>query len=260
MGTSSETDLHRAELAKRDALIAKRDAVIAEQAEAIAALTEKVAGLQAVVLKQAELLGRNSKNSNLPPSSDGPGGASGGPAKKRKENGDGAARRRGTRARIERSCRPKRSTKKSTCSRRAVRRVGSGCRRRRTLGRGAINTRSSRRSRRRSRSTVATRSAVRAAVTGPRALYDDDIIPRYAFGPRVMSVVVLLTGVYHLSRRDTVRLLFELLGLRISTGSVSNIEKRMSKGGQARLRRGCGRARERHASSTRTARAGFRRA
>jgi transposase len=43
-----------------------------------------------------------------------------------------------------------------------------------------------------------------------------------------MSVVAMLTGVYHLSRRKTVQLLFELLGLRISLGSVSNIEKRVS--------------------------------
>ncbi len=61
-----------------------------------------------------------------------------------------------------------------------------------------------------------------------RAHYDDDVIPGYAFGPRVMAVVALLTGVYHLGRRDTVSLLRELLGLRISTGSVSNIERRMS--------------------------------
>jgi transposase len=62
-----------------------------------------------------------------------------------------------------------------------------------------------------------------------RAHYDDDVIPRYAFGPRVAAVASLLTGVYHLSRRSTVRLLQELLGLRISTGSVSNLERRMSK-------------------------------
>ena len=61
-----------------------------------------------------------------------------------------------------------------------------------------------------------------------RAHYDDDVIPRYAFGPRVAAVATLLTGVYHLSRRSTVRLLQELLGLRISTGSVSNLERRMS--------------------------------
>jgi transposase len=51
-----------------------------------------------------------------------------------------------------------------------------------------------------------------------RAHYDDDVISRYAFGPRVAAVSTLLTGVYRLSRRSTVRLLQVLLGLRISTG------------------------------------------
>ena len=60
------------------------------------------------------------------------------------------------------------------------------------------------------------------------AAYDDEVIPRCAFGPRLMSVVAMLTGVYHLSRRKTVQLLWELLGLRISLGAVSNIEKRVS--------------------------------
>jgi transposase len=61
-----------------------------------------------------------------------------------------------------------------------------------------------------------------------RAAYDETVIPRSAFGPRLRSVVVLLTGAYHLSRRQTVRLLWELLGVRMSLGSVSRIEARMS--------------------------------
>jgi len=59
------------------------------------------------------------------------------------------------------------------------------------------------------------------------AAYDEEVIPRFAFGPRLMSVVAMLTGVYHLSRRKTVQLLWELLGLRISLGTVSNIEHRV---------------------------------
>jgi transposase len=60
------------------------------------------------------------------------------------------------------------------------------------------------------------------------AAYDERVIPRSAFGPRLMSVVVLLTGVYHLSRRKTASLLFELLGVRMSVGAISRIEARMS--------------------------------
>jgi len=61
-----------------------------------------------------------------------------------------------------------------------------------------------------------------------RAKYDPQVIPRCAFGPRLMAVVALLTGVVHLSRRQTVRLLGELLGVRMSLGSVSAVEKRVS--------------------------------
>src|SRR5690606_34517558 len=61
-----------------------------------------------------------------------------------------------------------------------------------------------------------------------RAAYDETVIPRFAFGPRLTAVVAMLTGVYHLSRRQTVRLLWELLGVRMSLGSVSAIEKRVS--------------------------------
>lgn len=55
-----------------------------------------------------------------------------------------------------------------------------------------------------------------------------DKIPRSAFGPRLSSMVAMLTGVYHLSRRQTQRLLDELLGVEMSLGAISSIEKRMS--------------------------------
>ena len=61
-----------------------------------------------------------------------------------------------------------------------------------------------------------------------RAAYDSDVIPKYAFGPRLVAAVAMLTGVYHLSRRQTVGLLWDLLHVRMSLGSVSAIEKRVS--------------------------------
>ena len=48
-------------------------------------------------------------------------------------------------------------------------------------------------------------------------------------GVAVDAVVVLLTGVYHLSRRKTQRLLFELYGITVSLGAVSQMEHRASK-------------------------------
>lgn len=49
-----------------------------------------------------------------------------------------------------------------------------------------------------------------------------------AFGPRLLAVVALLTGAYHLSRRSAVRLLSDLVGVRVSLGAVSTIERRVS--------------------------------
>lgn len=61
-----------------------------------------------------------------------------------------------------------------------------------------------------------------------RAPYDEHEIPTSPFGPRLMSIVALLTGVYHVSRRNTSKLLFDLLGVPISLGAVSAIEARVS--------------------------------
>ena len=49
-----------------------------------------------------------------------------------------------------------------------------------------------------------------------------------AFGPRLWSVIALLTGVFHLSRRGAVTLLSDVLGVEISLGAVSAVEKRVS--------------------------------
>lgn len=55
-----------------------------------------------------------------------------------------------------------------------------------------------------------------------------DVIAASPFGPRLSSVVALLTGVYHLSRRSTVSLLQDLVGVQISLGAVSAVEARVS--------------------------------
>ncbi|HJL16885.1 MAG TPA: transposase [Sandaracinaceae bacterium LLY-WYZ-13_1] len=59
-----------------------------------------------------------------------------------------------------------------------------------------------------------------------RAELPDDV-PREAFGPRLVATVALLTGLYRLSKRNTRRILGELFGVTISTGAVSNCERRV---------------------------------
>ncbi|HUH21594.1 MAG TPA: IS66 family transposase [Gaiellaceae bacterium] len=61
-----------------------------------------------------------------------------------------------------------------------------------------------------------------------RAAYDEQEIPASPFGPRLMSIVALLTGVYHVSRRSAAKLLSDLVGVPISLGAVSAVEARVS--------------------------------
>jgi transposase len=61
-----------------------------------------------------------------------------------------------------------------------------------------------------------------------RAAYDESQIPSSPFGPRLMAIMALITGVYHLSRRRAVELLSDLLGVQVSLGALSAVEERVS--------------------------------
>jgi transposase len=74
----------------------------------------------------------------------------------------------------------------------------------------------------------------RHAVTCPhcryitRAAYDETKIPASPFGPRLMALMAMLTGIYHLSRRKARCLLSDVLGVDVSLGGLSNVEARVS--------------------------------
>lgn len=53
-------------------------------------------------------------------------------------------------------------------------------------------------------------------------------VPSTCFGPRLTAVIALLTGVYHLSRRDARELVADLLHVDLSVGSVVAAESRIS--------------------------------
>lgn len=215
-----------ADLAARGAELATRDADLATERARRAELEEQVAKLTEAVRELRELLGRNSSNSNKPPSSDPPGAGARLPKKKRKGGRRGGQKgHRGTHRmwvpaeqvdevvdlyppECESCWGPLPKTPDPLAKRYQYTEL-------KPLAPHVTEYR---------------RHAVACPCCGykTRAAYDPEIIPRFAFGPRLMAVVAMLTGVYHLSRRQTVRLLWELLGVRMSLGAVSAIEKRVA--------------------------------
>lgn len=55
-----------------------------------------------------------------------------------------------------------------------------------------------------------------------------DGVPRGAFGPRLQSMVALLSGVYRVSRRNVQQLMTDAFGVELSLGVISKIEGQMA--------------------------------
>ena len=239
MEPRNEIDQLRAELAAQNAAIVNRDARIAELTAAIAKrdariaeLEDKLSELTEAFARLREELGYNSGNSNLPPSRDPPGKGGAGKRSKKRKKGKGRKRKRGGQPGHRGAHRALLSPAQvdefvdlypgwcEECGERLPRVFDFLAKRYQFTELQPLQP----------HVTEYRRHAVDCPYCGhrTRAAYDDDVIPRTAFGPRLMSVVALLTGVYHLSRRKTVGLLWDLLGVRISLGAVSSIERRVS--------------------------------
>jgi transposase len=221
----SEPDVRVAELATaraaHDAELAGRDARIAELELIVVKLTAEVERL-------TERLRQNSSNSHLPPSSDGPGAAARGerrpkqPSSKRKRGGQKG--RRGA----HRALRPPEQVDDFVelfpdacegCSAALPQTLDVDPRRYQVLE--LLGSRP--------HLTEIRRHEVECHC-GHRTLaaYDPEKIPSSPFGPRLTSVVAMLTGAYHLSRRRTQQLLREVFEIEVSLGAVSAMEARAS--------------------------------
>jgi len=186
------------QLAAQAEQFAARDAMIAAQAEQIAKLSAQVAELK-------ELLGRNSRNSHLPPSSDGPGAGSrgGAPGKPRGKSGRKRGGQKGRRGSHRALLPPERVDEvvdlfPEVCEGCAYllpeKQDAAACRYQQLEIRDH-----------RPHLTEWRRHEVHCERCGAwtRATYDPKKIPCVAFGPCLTAVVALLTGAYHLSRRKT---------------------------------------------------------
>ncbi len=204
-----------AQLVAKDELISARDARIAELERKLAELAERV--------------GRHSGNSNAPPSTDSPAARANRGKKRKKAKGargrGGQPKHRGTHRELlppeqvddvvdfypshcEKCCETLPQTPDPDAKRYQMTELPAF----------------------EPHTTEYRRHAVRCPCCrhSTRAPYDSDRIPASPFGPRLMSVVALLTGVYHLSRRKTVELLGDVVGVDISLGAVSSVEARVS--------------------------------
>lgn len=205
-------------------------AALAERDAKIAALETKIAGLTKQVERLTELLNRNSNNSHLPPSSDGPGsGARGARAARNKRK---AERRRGGQKGHRGSHRELLPADRVDAFVDLFPQACLGCARPlpRVLDAAALRYQQLDLRDHCPHLTEWRRHEVQCerCGTSTRAAYESATIPSSAFGPCLTATVALLTGAYHLSRRKTQKLLSELFGITVSLGALSAMEKRAS--------------------------------
>lgn len=214
-------------LAAKDAQIAEQAAHIAEQTARIATLEARVEALLRQVAELTERLGRHSGNSNLPPSTDGPGVRGQRPGKrgKGKRRRGGQPGHRGSRRtllpadRVD-DVRDFFPAQCDHCSEPLPQMPDPKAKRYQYTELPAFEP----------HTTEYRRHSVGCSSCGGKTLapYDAAAIPQSPFGPRLMAAIGLVTGVYNLSRRKAVSLLSDLVGVRISLGAVSHVEGRVS--------------------------------
>lgn len=212
-----------AELAAKDAIIAALAARNAEQDRRIAELEKRVAEL-------TELLGQNSRNSHKPPSSDTP------DDRKKRKNREKKARQErkrggqpGHRGVSRELVPPDKVTKFvdlfpakcESCWKTLPEAPDASAARYQQTEVPPIQP----------RTTEWRRHQVTCPCCGykTRAAYDGAQIPSSPFGPRLMAMMALLTGVYHLGRRRAVEVLSDIVGVRVSLGALSAVEQRVSR-------------------------------
>ena len=201
-----------------------RDQEIAELKAALAARDAQIAELTQVVMALKEQLGRNSGNSNRPPSSDSPSQRAErrGKTKSERKRGGQPGHSGSTRALL-----PPEEVDEffdlfpprcENCWKALPRTPDPSAQRFQMTELPPIKPHTS--------------EYRRHEVACPSCHYKTwapvDQIPASPFGPRLSSTAALLTGVYHLGRRATVSLFADFFGVKVSLGAVSSMEARVS--------------------------------
>ncbi len=193
----------------------------------IGGLLEQVAALTQRVAELTERLGQNSRNSHLPPSSDPPGtaGKGGGQRPKSDRPRGGQRGHRGSRRELVAADKVDDvvdlyPAKCENCWAALPEQPDPAAKRYQRIEVPPL----------RPHIKETRRHAVICPCCGykTRAAYSEQEIPASPFGPRLMGMIALLTGVYHVSRRRAAKLLSDLVGVPISLGAVSAVEARVS--------------------------------
>jgi len=208
------------QIADLEAALVARDAEIAALITQVVALTRQVAAL-------TEKLGQNSRNSHLPPSTDPPGSGGkpgGGKPRSRGERKRGGQRgHRGARRELVPEAQVNDivdlyPAECENCWAALPEVADPHAKRGQLIEVPPIQP----------HTTEWRRHAVTCLCGHKTPAAYDDTIPTSPFGPRLMGMVALLTGVYHVSRRRAATLLSDLVGVPISLGAISAVEARVS--------------------------------
>jgi transposase len=205
-------------IAELEATLVAKDARIAELEQQVAKLTEQVKLLM-------EQFGQNSSNSSKPPSSDKPGSGVGADKKRKKKSKRKRGGQHGHKGKHRELLPPDQvdefvdlfPERCENCWDRLLAVADPRATRFQVTEVPPIEP----------HTTEYRRHAVTCSC-GHTTQASTDGIPASPFGPRLMAIIGLLSGVYHVSRRKTVTLLSDLLGVRISLGGVSGVEARVS--------------------------------
>ena len=215
------------ELAVRDAKLAEQATKLAEQATKLAEQAEAIAALKQQVAKLLEQLNQNSSNSHKPPSSDPPGKRN---PQRNKDKRNRKKRKRGGQKGHKGSRRELLPPEQVDDF---VHHFPSQCESC-WLALPQVHDKDAQ------REQVIEVPPIRPhvtehqrhAVTCPHCRFvtkaRHDAMPKSPFGPRLMALIALFTGVYHVSRRRTQELLGDVLGVTMSLGAISTVEARVS--------------------------------
>ena len=222
-----EVDTRDARIAQLEARQAEDQATIAELRRELAQARAIIAELRATIAELRERLGRDSSNSDKPPSTDGPGSRRG-----RNKKPRGTGRKPGGQVGHEAHGRQLLAEDKVDEVKPVVPRACSECG-------GPVEVREARPPA--SRHQVWEVPEVKPHVTEWRLEYGYCVgcqhwtqgelpegVPAGAFGPRLMALVAYMTGLLRLPKRPVQWLLRDVLGVEVALGSISKAEAQVS--------------------------------